>query len=169
MENRYLFRGKRIDNEQWVEGFYFCMTHPDGRHTHHFIIPLGADLSLGTPIEKIQVEVDPSTICRCTELKDKNGTLIWEHDIVKPHTTKVTSVRRLIIKCYADTNDLGNDLFAWYEVLWHENYHCWWLSEIYVEEGEYLHEFYSYDIEVIGNTFDNPELLEKENRKDSCA
>lgn len=154
MENRYLCRAKRIDNEQWVEGFYFCMTHPDGRHTHHFIIPLGADLSLGTPIEKIQVEVDPSTICRCTGLKDKNGKLIWEHDI---------------IKCYADTNDLGNDLFFWYEVLWHENYHCWWLSEINIEEGEYLHEFYSNDIEVIGTKFDNPELLEKENRKDSCG
>ena len=60
---RYLCRGKRTDNGEWVEGFYFCMTHPDGRHTHHFIIPLGADLSLGTPIEKIQVEIDPSTIC----------------------------------------------------------------------------------------------------------
>lgn len=82
MENRYLFRAKRIDNGEWVEGFYFCMTHTDGRHTHHFIIPLGADLSLGTPIEKIQVEVDSSTVCQCTGLHDKNGKLIWENDIV---------------------------------------------------------------------------------------
>lgn len=52
MENRHLCRGKRTDNGEWVEGFYFCMTHPNGRHTHHFIIPLGTDLSLGTPIEK---------------------------------------------------------------------------------------------------------------------
>ena len=81
MENRHLSRGKRKDNGEWVEGFYFCMTHPNGRHTHHFIIPLGTDLSLGTPIEKIQVEVDPSTICRCTGLKDKNGKLIWENDV----------------------------------------------------------------------------------------
>ena len=75
MQDRYLFKAKRKDNGEWVEGFYFCMTHTDGRHTHHFIIPLGADLSLGTPVEKIQVEVDQSTICQCTGLKDKNGKL----------------------------------------------------------------------------------------------
>lgn len=83
MESRYLYRGKRAENGEWVEGFYFCMTNPDGRHTHHFIIPLGADLSLGTPVEKIQVEVDPETICQCTGIEDAHKKLIWEKDIVK--------------------------------------------------------------------------------------
>lgn len=55
MQDRYLFKAKRKDNGEWVEGFYFCMTHTDGRHTHHFIIPLGADLSLGTPVEKYRL------------------------------------------------------------------------------------------------------------------
>lgn len=82
MENRYLYRAKRIDNGEWVEGFYFCMTHPDGRHTHHFIIPLGTNLNLGTPIEKIQVEIDPSTLCKCTGFEDVRDQIIWENDVV---------------------------------------------------------------------------------------
>lgn len=141
MENRYLCRAKRIDNEQWVEGFYFCMTHPDGRHTHHFIIPLGADLSLGTPIEKIQVEVDPSTICRCTGLKDKNGKLIWENDIAK--------------------DDKGN----LYKAFWQDNHYqfswmCVKSEKLPIGAKWNFDCFRGYEMEVIGNVFDNPELLE---------
>lgn len=148
MENRYLCRAKRIDNEQWVEGFYFCMTHPDGRHTHHFIIPLGADLSLGTPIEKIQVEVDPSIICRCTGLKDKNGKLIWENDIV---------------------NCMDAECCGY--ISWNES-EAGFYFDVLLEDGRFEEEhIYDYQdcMEVIGNNFDNPELLEKENRKDSCV
>ena len=78
----HLCKAKRTDNGKWVEGFYFCMTHPNGRHTQDFIIPLGAELSPGTPIEKIQVEVDSDTICWCTGLKDDNGILIFENNIL---------------------------------------------------------------------------------------
>lgn len=134
MESRYLYRGKRIDNGKWVEGFYFCMTHTDGRHTHHFIIPLGADLSLGTPVEKIQVEVDQSTICQCTGLKDKNGKLIWENDIVKINNSKVN-----VLITFRD-----------FEII------CTIPSEKY-----YKHRLeYDTEYEVVGNMIDNPELLE---------
>lgn len=139
MEDRYLCRAKRIDNEQWVEGFYFCMTHPDGRHTHHFIIPLGADLSLGTPIEKIQVEVVPSTICQCTGLKDKNGKLIWENDIVKTQYGKAVVVW-----------DKSEWRIKWIDdLIWRRDLHYWANDN-------------SWRIEVIGNIFDNKELLESE-------
>lgn len=136
MQDRYLFKAKRKDNGECVEGFYFCMTHTDGRHTHHFIIPLGADLSLGTPVEKIQVEVDQSTICQCTGLKDKNGKLIWEDDIVK---------------CGNTTELVG----------WDQNFASWRLPK----RGWFYRHIYgdaysSEDCEVIGNIFDNLDRLD---------
>lgn len=142
MEDRYLCRGKRTDNGEWVEGFYFCMIHPDGRHTHHFIIPLGTDLSLGTPIEKIQVEVDPSTICRCTGLEDKNGKLIWENDIIECRDGKHNFQTQIEWDAYCagfifqdtETSAVGLDAIT--------------------ENGLYS------ESKVVGNIFDNPELLE---------
>lgn len=136
MESRYLFKAKRLDNGEWVEGFYFCMTHPDGRHTHHFIIPLGADLSLGTPVEKIQVEVDPATICQCTEMPDKNKKLVFEHDIV-----------------------WDSDERAFYEIIWNQEDMCWNVEDADGHKSEF-EECYGSTIEVNGNSFDNPELLE---------
>ena len=141
MQDRYLFKAKRKDNGEWVEGFYFCMTHTDGRHTHHFIIPLGADLSLGTPVEKIQVEVDQSTICQCTGLKDKNGKLIFENDILSGH---------IDVEFSEDETRK--------RVVWHEN--GWCTNEPGCDDYEELDDFDSENFEVIGNMIDNPELLE---------
>lgn len=141
MESRYLYRAKRIDNGEWTEGFYFCMTHPDGRHTHHFIIPLGADLSLGTPIEKIQVEVDPSTICQCTGREGMNGKLIFENDILSGH---------IDVEFPEDETRK--------RVVWHEN--GWCTNEPGCDYYEELDDFDSENFDVIGNAIDNPELLE---------
>lgn len=142
MQDRYLFKAKRKDNGEWVEGFYFCMTHTDGRHTHHFIIPLGADLSLGTPVEKIQVEVDQSTICQCTGLKDKNGRVIWEHDIVTFAHEKCT--RNYVIEFEKTFYNYG---LRFRNKSTH--FRCTQAT------------LCTHDCEVIGNVFDNPELLEE--------
>ena len=135
-----LFKAKRIDNGEWVEGFYFCMVHNDGRHIHHFIMPLGVDLSLGTPIEKIQVEIDGKTICQYTGLTDKNGNKIWENDIVKHYNNPNKPTQFVIGAIY-----------------WNED------NVRYERSSRYEHAKFSvlYDCvyEVIGNTFDNTELL----------
>lgn len=147
MENRYLCRGKRTDNGEWVEGFYFCMIHPDGRHTHHFIIPLGTDLSLGTPIEKIQVEVDPSTICQCTGLRDKNGKLIWENDIVNGSIKRGAAFYGCLV--------LWNECKARFDV---RAFGC--NFPMTLDECTDDISMSGFDYEVVGNNFDNPELLE---------
>lgn len=151
MEDRYLYRAKRTDNGEWVEGFYFCMVHDDGRHIHHFIMPLDADLSLGTPIEKIQVEVDPSTICQCTGLKDKNGKLIWENDIIKYHFGDVYAPIRYgeYQSCFDSTSTGHIGFYVDWRGTKKENMRKdlgYWINMI--------------GAEVVGNMFNNPELLE---------
>lgn len=143
MNREILFRGKRKDNGEWVEGFYFSMEHYDGRHIHHFIIPLGADLSLGTPIEKIQVEMDYETICQYTGSIASivtGGKKIFEHDIVEKDGA------------------IGIVKFGKYGNGFHFGYYIDWINcphfrkELYFWEGK---------VRDIGNIFDNPELLRK--------
>ena len=69
MENRYLYRGKRKDNGEWVQGYLY------GIWERRYIL-----WGMTNDIPNM-VEVDPTTICKCTGLKDKNGKLIWENDI----------------------------------------------------------------------------------------
>ena len=77
MENRFLYRGKRSDNGEWVEGFLFMVNDVPYILPHHKTgQPIHADNLLKTVVEVLE-----DTICQCTGLKDKNGNLIWENDI----------------------------------------------------------------------------------------
>lgn len=75
MEDRYLFKAKRVDNGEWVVGFYTYI------HEKHYIYT-GQLIHGGLYDVAERFEVDPSTICRCTGMKDKNGNLIFDNDIV---------------------------------------------------------------------------------------
>lgn len=126
MKDRFLFKAKRVDNGEWVFGHYV---------NSGFIIKMN---------HLECVDIDENTVCQCTGLKDDNGNLIWENDVVR---------------VYGDTDDFGNNLYYFYKVVWNKDLCCWWLSDIYTQEDEYLYICLK-GIDVIGNIFDNPELLE---------
>lgn len=126
MEDRYLFRAKRKDNGEWTEGF--LLKRWDG-------------LWIFTIDEKFADLIIPSTLCQCTGLKDKNGKLVWENDILSGH---------IDVEFPEDETRK--------RVVWHEN--GWCTNELGCDDYEELDDFDSENFEVIGNKFDNPELLE---------
>lgn len=144
MYNRYLYRAKRVDNGEWVEGslvtgVFFRL----GQEIPYMFCPNLADYDCFEDFSEENgiFEVDPSTVCQCTGLLDRKGKLIWEHDILSGHID----------------NEFPEDETR-ERVVWHEN--GWCTSEPGYDDYEELDDFDSENFEVIGNVFDNPELLE---------
>lgn len=133
-EHMGLFRGKRIDNGEWVEGFF--KNEKLGVYlTAAFIVEL-----LTSGVWEVH-RVDPSTAGQYTGLTDKNGKMIFEGDIVhavdalsRPQDTAYTFVG---VVDYKDCSfAVVSDSFTYYR----------WMD---------------YVVEVIGNIHDNKELLEE--------
>lgn len=137
MEDRCLFRGKRTDNGEWVQGCLITDETEDSKRFIGYVIGTDED---GIPHDLDVVQVEPSTICQCTGLKDKNGKLIWENDIVRTVYDRNEHI---------------------YQVVWDESeldFKATNGKENYESNFEYLP--CCDEIEILGNRFDNPELLE---------
>lgn len=136
-----LFRGKRIDNGEWVEGFYYkmsettyCFAEDYERNPvpeHHYILQERMT-DWGLPNQIIQIEVDPESICQFTGLCDKSGNKIWENDILKYEWGEEK----------IDVVEYQPPIFTYSKSM------RWSLNQD----------------EVIGNIFDNPELLQGETK-----
>ena len=149
MNREILFRAKRVDNGEWVIGSLV-----DAKGKAYIIVSVETECLDGKNTDLYATEwyeVLPDTICQYTGLTDENGKMIWENDIFKCYsldkyapikygTYQIGFNSRLItnVGFYADWSEdsflkLRKDLGYW----------------VNVEE-----------IEIIGNIFDNPELLE---------
>lgn len=144
MEDRYLYKAKTTPKEKgefnnvWVTGNLIVS---NGKY---YIHPVGNVVNVKNETGRIIVmhEVIPDTICQCTGLKDKNGKLIWEKDVVR---CEVGTAEVIWDKSGWRTKRLKNDL-------WRKDLHYWTVEN---SEGA----------EVIGNIFDNPELVESEEKR----
>lgn len=126
MEDRYLFKAKRLDNGEWLEW----------------------DVIAGIP-ENVSILAD--TICQSTGLRDKNGKLIWENDIL--HNGNYFIVKWNVPCARFDivlNNSHNIPMGEWEPMI------CDWKTNDFKEYKKAV------DYEVIGNIVDNPELLESE-------
>lgn len=154
MNDRYLFKAKKKNwqelpkDEQWVQGYLFDDGFKNGRV---FVGSFVIEKYNGTACDEWTVtginfyEIDPNTICQCTGLKDKNGKLIWENDIAS-YSDLITRDKKTIC---IERNKMQASFVRKYRSPMGLQY-------------LYLDEYIASRMEVIGNIFDNPELLESE-------
>ena len=151
-----LFKAKRVKDGEWIEGYYYkvqetvyCFKEDYEKNPvpiHHFII-FTRTTDWGLPMQAYQTEIIPETLCQFTGICDKNGKKIWENDICDrkekyPEVVKMTNGDWTLDYSYAIGRDYGNS---------------------YCNLGFYANERKC--VEVIGNIFDNPELLQEESNE----
>lgn len=136
------FKAKQIDNGEWIEGSLIDLDIDSGYcyivqpYKKASILPI---IFLITDRMKL---VDPETLCQFTGLCDKNGKRIWENDVV----WLVCDGKEHIYQIVWDNSEL--------------DFKATKGEENYGTNYEYL--LCCDEIEVIGNIFDNKELLQEE-------
>lgn len=132
MNREIKFRGKRIDNGEWVYGY---LADEDYINDINSI-----DLS--------SIEVDRGTIGQFTGLFDKNGKEIYEGDIISvngKYPKLVKYIDDYACFCLANITDLNKKWIS----PWQQVFPSWWND-------------FKREIRVIGNIYDNPDLIKEE-------
>lgn len=138
-----LFKAKRVKNGEWIEGSLIDLDIDSG---YCYIVPpyKGAStLPINFLITDGMKLVIPETLCQFTGLCDKNGNKIWENDILMAH----------LDESYQE--DVTYETVEW-------GVAGWVAHETGSTDREYIDKFDLEHYEVVGNIFDNPELLQEE-------
>ena len=135
-----LFKAKRITTGEWVEGWIVQNRQDTYQNGFRIIETYGINYDELDDFEPsfISWKVEESTICQYTGLTDKNGNKIWENDII-----------------YNPAEE------RYFKVCWKKNGGIWVMHSIddvnYIVDFEW--HYWSHDVEVVGNIFDNKELI----------
>lgn len=140
MNREIIFKAKRKDNGEWVDGYYLNVAK-----INHFICTgkIKLDGAVKGVIAPEMYEIDPDTLCQYTGLTDKNGKKIWENDILKAHLDA----------------DYPEDT-TYTRILWNETGFC--SNENHSRDIETFEKWDAEHFEVCGNIFENADLLEVE-------
>lgn len=135
-----LFRGKRLDDGEWVYGYYAAF---GGKNNRHHVIYTGKFLALpvGEGFTPEVYYVDPETVGQFTGLTDKNGKKIFEGDVLREPDVVLNG--EIQIKGYS------------YEVAMRNGVWC----VLTKDDWDFLNS-YTKLCEIVGNIHDNQELLE---------
>lgn len=140
-----LFKAKRIDNGEWVEGFlFFYLTGWCIGDINTPLYPNDYSELIGK--NKSWFEIDTETLCQYTGLTDKNGVKIWENDVIR-YKDDIINKEKIDLIEYNET---------------HASFVRLHKSQMGLQYL-YINEAIAGKCEVIGNIFDNPELLEEAN------
>lgn len=134
-----IFRAKSLEDNEWIEGYLHKKRNPFKENFYIDALRIGRIGEYNT-INCVTEEVDVETICQYTGLKDKNDKRIFEHDLIRSKYGNTILIKWTNTGFYAyrKVGEYFNKVTNWKNVI----------------EGE-----------IIGNLYDNPELLEYEDDK----
>lgn len=158
MDREILFKGERFDNRGWIEGYFAQQKGKCYICTNPYQIMDGYSSKSGQHYGFGDFyEIDPGTICQYTGLNDKNGRKIFEGDIIQFEDTGEEGYE------YKEAFDFTNKA----KVVWNKGrfeLDSFWNNNSGVMETmndcpDEFYDMFEYYSEVIGNIFDNPELI----------